>query len=78
LQLSSTSRSEVVKQLETTMISSSDAEGRLGLRGIDAQQESVDHYSCVGANSNKSCVDQRDRWAIKFRSGMNLFDLIKL
>jgi len=31
-----------------------------------------------GANSHKSYMDQGDYWVIKFRSGMNLFDLIKL
>jgi len=53
------------------MVSSSDvqfySEGIIGLDGAGAQQESSNHYSCVEANSHKSCVDQRDRWVIKFR-----------
>ena len=61
LQLSSPSKAEVVEQSETTMVSSSDVqfypEGRLGLGKGDAQQESTDHYSCVGENSHKSYVD---------------------
>ena len=61
------------------MVSSSDVqlypEERLGL---GAQQESLDRYSYGEANSHKSCVDQGDRWVIKFKSGLNLFDLIKL
>jgi len=80
LQLSSTSRSKVMEQSETTMVSSSDVqfypEGRLGLSGVDAQQESPDCYSYGGTNSHKSCVDQGNRWVI--RSSLNLFDLIKL
>ena len=28
--------------------------------------------------TNRSCIDQGDRWAIEFRSGLTLFDLIKL
>jgi len=64
------------------MVSSSDVqfylEGRLRLDNIDAKQESPDRYSYDRANSHKSCVDQRDRWVIKFRSGLNLFYLIKL
>jgi len=47
------------------MVSSLDVqfypEGGLGLGGTGAQQESADHYSCVGAISHKSCVDQGDR-----------------
>ena len=80
LQLSLISTSKVVEQSETTMVSSSNVqfypERRLGLAG--AQQESLDRYSYGGANSHKSCVNQGDRWVIKFRSGLNLFDLIKL
>ena len=79
LQLSSTSKSVVVKQSETTMDSSSDVqlypEGRLEL---DAQQDSSDCYSYGGVNSHKSCVVQGDHWVIKFRLSMNLFDLIKM
>ena len=51
LQLSLASRSEIVEQSETIMVSSLDvqfySEDRLGLGGADAQQESPDHYSCV-------------------------------
>ena len=61
------------------MDSSSDVQlypkGRLGL---GAQQGSPNHYSYDGVNSNKFCVDQGDRWVIKFKLGLNLFDLIKL
>jgi len=68
-----------VEQSETTIDSSSDVqlypEERLGL---GAQQGSPYRYSYGGANSHKSCVDRGDRWAIKFRSGLNLFDLIEL
>ena len=46
------------------MISSSDVqfypEGRLGLGGAGAQQESPDHYVYGGANSHKSYMDQGD------------------
>ena len=48
-----------------------------GLR-LGAQQGSLDRYSYGEANSHKSCVDQGDHWVIKFRLGLNLFDLIKL
>ena len=68
-----------MEQLETTMDSSSDvqlySEGRLGL---GMQQESRDRYSYGGANSHRSCVDQEDRWVIKFRLGLSLSDLIKM
>jgi len=37
-------------------------EGRMGIGGVDAQQKSPYHYSCIEANSPKSCVDQGDRW----------------
>jgi len=61
------------------MVSSSDVqlypEERLRL---GAQQGSPDRYSYGGTNSHKSCMDQGDRWVIKFRLGLNLFDLIKL
>ena len=46
--------------------------------GLGTQQESPDRYSYGRANSHKSCMDQEDRWVIKFRWGLNLFDLIKL
>jgi len=79
LQLFSASKAAVVEQSETTMISNSDVqlypEERLGL---STQQGSPDHYSYGGSNSHKSYVDQGDRWVIKFRLGLNLFDLIKL
>jgi len=79
LQLSSASEAAVVKQSETTMISSSDiqlySEERLRL---SAQQGSPDRYSYNRANSHRSSIDQGDRWVIKFRLGLNLFDLIKL
>ena len=82
LQLSSASRSEVVEQSKITMVSNSDVQfypqGKLGLGGGSAQQGSPDHYSYGGANSHKSCMNQRDRRVIKFRSGLNLFDPIKL
>jgi len=79
LQLSSASKAAVVEQSETTMVSSSDVQlcpkGRLRL---GAQQGSPDRCSYGGANSYRSCVDQEDRWVIKFWLGLNLFDLIKL
>jgi len=63
------------------MISSSNVqlnpEGRLGLGGAGTY-EIPDHYLYGGANYHKSCMDQGDRWVIKFRLGLNLFDLIKL
>jgi len=59
------SRSEVVEQSEITMVLCLDVqlypEGRLELDDAGAQQGSRDHYSCIGANSHKSCVDQGDR-----------------
>ena len=61
------------------MDSSSDVqlypEGRLRL---GAQQGNPDRYSYSEANSHRSCVDQGDHWVIKFRLGLNLFDLIKM
>ena len=82
LQLSSASRSEVMEQSEITIVSSLDIqfylERRLGLGDADTQQDSPDRYSIGGANSHKSCVDKRDSWVIKFKSDLNLFDLIKL
>jgi len=82
LHLSSASRSEVVEQLETMIVSSSDIqfypECRLRLGNTSAKQESPDGYSYGGANSHKFCMDQGERRVIKFRSGLNLFDLIKL
>ena len=77
--MSSASKATVVKQSETTMVLSSDVQlypkERLGL---GTQQGNPDRYSYSGANSHKSCVDQGDCWVIKFRLGLNLFDLIKL
>ena len=68
----------VVKQSETTIDLSSDVqlypEERLGL---GAQQNCSDRYSYDGANSHRSCVYKGDCWVIKFRLGLNLFDLIK-
>jgi len=79
LQLFSASKAVVMEQSETTMDSSSDVqlypEGRLGL---GMQQVSPDRYSYGGANSYRFCVDQGDHWVIKFRLGLNLFDLIKM
>ena len=79
LQLSSASKAMIVEQLETTMDSSLDVqlypERRLGQ---GAQQGSPDRYSYGGAHSHRSCVDQGDHWVIKFKLGMNLFDLIKM
>ena len=79
LQLSSASKVVVVEQSETMMDSNSDVqlypEERLGL---GMQQGSPDRYSYGRVNSHRSYVDQGDRWVIKFRLGMNLFDLIKL
>jgi len=64
------------------MVSNSDVEfypeGRLGLGGADAQQENPYYNSYSGANSHKSYVSQGDRWVTKFKSGLNLFDLIRL
>ena len=69
----------VVEQSETMIDSSSDVqlypERRLGL---GAQQGSPDCYSYGGTNSNRPYVDQGDHWVIKFRLGLNLFDLIKI
>jgi len=60
LQLSSASRLEIMEQSETTMVLSSDIQfypkGRLGLDGANAQG-SPNHYSYVGANSQKFCMD---------------------
>ena len=68
-----------MEQSETTIVSSSNVqlypEERLGL---GTHQGSPDRYSYGGANSHRSCVDQGDRWVIKFRLGLNLFDLIKM
>jgi len=80
LQLSLASKATVVEQLKATMVSSSDVqlypEERMGL---GAQQGSPNRYSYDGAaNSHKFCVDHGDHWVIKFRLGLNLFDLIKL
>ena len=79
VQLSSALKAKVVEQSETAIVSNSDVqlypEERLRL---DAQQGSPNHYSYGGANSYKFLMDQRDCWVIKFRSGLNLFDLIKL
>ena len=70
-----------MEQSETTMVSSSDVqlcpEGRLGLGGASAYG-SPNRYSYGGANSHKSCVDQEDHWVIKFKLGLNLFDLIMM
>ena len=59
------------------MDSSSDVqlypEGRLGL---GAQQGSPDRCSYGGTNSHRSCVNQGDRWVIKFRLGLSLFDQV--
>ena len=49
--------------------------GRLGL---DTQQGSLDRYSYGGTNSHRFCVGQGDHWVIKFRFGLNLFELIKM
>jgi len=46
--------------------------------GLGVQQDSPDRYFYGGANSHNFFVDQGDRWIIKFRLGLNLFDLIKL
>ena len=46
--------------------------------GLGTQQGSPDRYSNGEAKSLKSCVNQGDRWVIKFRLGLNLFNLIKL
>ena len=46
--------------------------------GLGAQQDSPDRYSYGRVKSYKSCVDQEDRWVIKFSLGLNLFALIKL
>ena len=79
LQLSSASKAAFVDQSETTMGSSSDVQlySEEKLRLV-AQQENPDCYSYGGANSHKSCVDQGDRWVIKFMLGLNLLGLNKL
>ena len=63
------------------MVLSSDVqlypEGRLEI-GSAGGYEGADRYSYGEANSHKSCVDREDRWVIKFRLSLNLFDLIKL
>jgi len=79
LQLSLASKAAVVEQSETMMISSSDVQlYSEEILGLGVQQGSPDRYSYGGANSHKSCMDQEDHWEIKFRLGLNLFDLIKL
>jgi hypothetical protein len=79
VQISSASKSEVVKQ--SSCVSGSvrvDPEGkRLGRCGHDAS-DSPAQRSEVGAMSHGSRLDKGDRWVIKFRSGLNLFDLTKL
>jgi len=61
-------------KLESFILPRRQIETRLRRR----KQESPNHYSYVGANSHKFCVDKGDRWVIKFRSDLNLFDIIKL
>jgi len=39
-------------------------------------QGNPDRYSYSGENYHKSYINQGDRWVIKFRLGLNLFDLI--
>ena len=61
------------------MVSSLDVQLYLEKRlGLGAQQENPNHYSYCVANSHKSCVYQGDRWVIKSRLGLILFDLFKL
>jgi len=78
LQLSLVSKATVMEQSKTMMFSNSDVqlspEERLGL---GAQQESP-YHSYLGANFHKSCVDEGNRWVIKFKLELNLFDIIKL
>ena len=79
LQLSSASKAAVVKQLETTMDSSSDVQLYPEVRlGLGAQQDGPDRYFYGGANSHRSCVNQKDHWVKKFRLVLNLFDLMKM
>jgi len=79
LQLSSISEAVVMEQSEIMVDWSSDVQFYLEERlGLDVQWVSPDRYSYGGANSYRSCIDQGDRWAIEFRLGLTLFDLIKL
>jgi len=78
-QLSSASEVTVVEQSETMIVSSSDVQLHPKERqGLGAQHGSPDRYSYGGVNSHKFFVDEGDRWVIKYRLGLNLFDLIKL
>ena len=81
LQLSSALEAMVVEQSEITMDSSTDVQLYLYPKerlGLGVQQGSPDRYSYGGANSHIFYVDQGDRWVIKFRLDLILFDLIKL
>ena len=79
VQISSASKSEVEKQ--SSCVSDSvrvDPEGeRSGRCGHDAS-DSPARCSDVRAMSHGSRLDKGDRWVIKFRLGLNLFDLTKL
>ena len=79
VQISYASKSEVVKQ--SSCVSDSvrvDPEGeRSGRCGHDAS-DSPARCSDVRAMSHGSRLDKGDRWVIKFRLGLNLFDLTKL
>ena len=79
LQLSLASRSEVVEQSETMMVSSSDVhfypQKKIRTR---RRTTNPDCYSYGGTNSHKSSVDQRDHWVMKFWLVLKLVDLIKL
>jgi len=50
----------------------------LGLGGTGAQQESLDHYSCVRANSHKFCVDQKGRWVCISVSTWSMVTILRL
>ena len=68
-----------MEQSETMMVLSSDVQLYPEERfRLSAQQDSPDRYSYGGANTHRSCIDQGEHWVIKFRLGLNLFDLIKL
>ena len=79
VQISSASKSEIVKQ--SLCVSGSvrvDPEGKRLRRCGHYASVSPAQCSEVGAMSHGSRLDKGDRWVIMFRSGLNLFDLTKL
>ena len=78
-QLSSTLKTVVVKPSSLVLDSAQvdPEERRLGRCGRNASVSPA-RCSCVRAKSWKSRLDTEDRWVIKFRSDLNLFDLTEL